>query len=173
MLLTLSGNLLAIMGSPLPHDHKNLSLAWEAPDSTRATHRTPSTSSFSLPFQLFEKKNICLFIESNRMTWIVMCVLSCFSHVQLCETLWAVAHQAPLSMRFSRKEYWSGLPCPPGGDLPNPGVEPMSPPAPALQVDSSSLTHWGSPCSNICAYYKHIKYQGLILGLRPCTISQW
>ena len=119
MLLTLSGNLLAIMGSPLPHDHKNLPLSWEAPDSTRATHRTPSTSSsLSLPFQLFEKNNICLFIESNRMTWIVMCVLSCFSHVQLCETLWAVAHQAPLSMRFSRKEYWSGLPCPPPGDLP-------------------------------------------------------
>ena len=119
VLLILSGNLLAIMGSPLPHDHKNLPLPWEAPDSTRATHRTPSTSSsLSLPFQLFEKNNICLFIESNRMMWIVMCVLSCFSHVQLCEILWAVAHQAPLSMRFSRKEYWSGLPCPPPVDLP-------------------------------------------------------
>ena len=48
-------------------------------------------------------------------------------------TLWTVAHQAPLSMGFSRQEYWSGLPCPAPGDLPNPGIEPRSP---ALQVDS-------------------------------------
>ena len=41
-------------------------------------------------------------------------------------TLWTVAHQAPLSMGFSRQEYWSELPCPPPGDLPNPGVEPVS-----------------------------------------------
>ena len=40
-------------------------------------------------------------------------------------TLWTVAHQAPLSMGFSRQEYWSGLPCPPTGDLPNPGIEPV------------------------------------------------
>ena len=39
-------------------------------------------------------------------------------------TLWTVAHQAPLSMGFSRQEYWSGLPCPPPGDLPDPGTEP-------------------------------------------------
>ena len=48
-------------------------------------------------------------------------------------TLWAVAHQAPLSMRFSRQEYWSGLPFPSSGDLPNPGIKPTSP---ALQEDS-------------------------------------
>ena len=40
---------------------------------------------------------------------------------------WTVAYQAPLSMGFSRQEYWSGLPCPPPGDLPDPGVEPESP----------------------------------------------
>ena len=40
---------------------------------------------------------------------------------------WTVAHQAPLSMKFSRQEYWSGLPFPPPGDLPNPGTEPPSP----------------------------------------------
>ena len=39
-------------------------------------------------------------------------------------TLWTVVHQAPLSMGFSRQEYWSGLPCPPVGNLPNPGIEP-------------------------------------------------
>ena len=48
-----------------------------------------------------------------------LCVLICFSRVLLFATLWTVAVQAPLSMGFSRREYWSGLPCPPLGDLPN------------------------------------------------------
>ena len=43
-------------------------------------------------------------------------MLSHFSHVQLFVTLWTVAHQAPLTMGFSRQEYWSGLPCPPPGE---------------------------------------------------------
>ena len=55
------------------------------------------------------------------------------SHVQLFATPWTVAHQAPLSTEFSRPEYWSGLPCPPPGDLPNPGIKSRSP---ALKVDS-------------------------------------
>ena len=59
-------------------------------------------------------------------------VLSHFSHVQLCVTQWTAAHQAPLLMGFSRQEYWSGLPCPPPGDLPNPGIEPTSLKSPAL-----------------------------------------
>ena len=62
-----------------------------------------------------------------------MCLLSHFSRFPLFVTLWAVAHQAPLSMGFSRQEYWSGLPCPPPGDLPNPGIKPR---CAALQVDS-------------------------------------
>ena len=60
------------------------------------------------------------------------CVLTCFSHVQLFMTPWTVACQAPLSMGFSKQEYWSGLPCPPPGDLPNPGTEPESLMSPAL-----------------------------------------
>ena len=47
-------------------------------------------------------------------------VVSHFSHAQLFETLWTVTLQAPLSMGFSRQGYWSGLPCPPPGDLPRP-----------------------------------------------------
>ena len=47
-------------------------------------------------------------------------------------TPWTVAHQAPLSMEFSRQEYWSGLPFPIPGDLPDPGIEPTSPVSPAL-----------------------------------------
>ena len=54
-------------------------------------------------------------------------MLSCFSHVRLFAILWTVAHQAPLSMGFSRQEYWSGLPRPPPGDLPHPRTEPESP----------------------------------------------
>ena len=53
-----------------------------------------------------------------------MCVLSCFSHVRPFATPWTVARQAPLSMGFSRQEYWSGLPCPPPGDVPDPEIKP-------------------------------------------------
>ena len=59
-------------------------------------------------------------------------VLNRFSHVRLFATLWTVAHQAPLSMRFSRQEYWNGLPCPFPGDLPDPGIKPTSRMSPAL-----------------------------------------
>ena len=51
-------------------------------------------------------------------------MLCCFNFVQLFVTLWTITLQAPLCMGFSRQEYWSGLPCPPPGDLPNPGIEP-------------------------------------------------
>ena len=54
------------------------------------------------------------------------CLLSCFSCVSLFATPWTVTHKATLSRGFSRQEYWSGLPCPPPGDLPNPGIEPES-----------------------------------------------
>ena len=59
-------------------------------------------------------------------------MLSCFSPVWLCAILWTVAHQAPLSMEFSRWGYWSGLPCAPPGDLSDPGIEPASLTSPAL-----------------------------------------
>ena len=52
-----------------------------------------------------------------------VCVLSRFSHVQCSVSLWTVAHQAPLSMGFSRQEHWSGLPCPPPGALPDVGQQ--------------------------------------------------
>ena len=57
----------------------------------------------------------------------LMCMLSHFICVQLFAALWTVACQAPLSLRFSRQEYSNGLPCPPPGDLPNPGIKPASP----------------------------------------------
>ena len=56
----------------------------------------------------------------------------CFSRIQLCVILWTVARQAPLSMGFSREEYWIGLPFPPPGDLPDLRIESTSPTSPAL-----------------------------------------
>ena len=53
-------------------------------------------------------------------------MLSCFSRIRLFATLWTVAHQASLSMGFSRQEYWIGLPCSPPGDLPDSGIESSS-----------------------------------------------
>ena len=70
---------------------------------------------------------ILICIDSNPV-----CVLSWFSHVRLFATLCAVACLAPLSMGFSRQEYWSGLPCSPPGDLPDPGMVPVSFMSPAL-----------------------------------------
>ena len=69
----------------------------------------------SIPFGLTPVRNpLCV------------CMLSHFSHVQIYATLWTVAHQAPLFMRFSRQEYWSGLPWPTPADLPHLGIEPVS-----------------------------------------------
>ena len=69
-------------------------------------------------------------------------VLSHFIHIQLFVTPWTVACEATRSMGFSRQEYWSGLPFPPPGDLPNPDIKSASS---ALQVDSLPLSHEGSP----------------------------
>ena len=71
-----------------------------------------------------------------------LCVYALLSFVQLFETPWTVAHQAPLSMGFPRQEYWSGLPFPSPRDLPNPEIEPWSL---TLQTDSVLLSHKGSP----------------------------
>ena len=81
---------------------------------------------------------------------------SCLSHhVLLFVTPWDVAYQAPLSMGFPRQEYWSGLSCPPPGDLPDPGIEPRSFASPALAGRFFSTVppgkpqlscHWGLTC---------------------------
>ena len=74
------------------------------------------------------------------------------SHVQLFVTPWTVAYQAPLSMGFSSQEYWSGLPFPPPGDRPNPGIEPRSP---ALQADAL-------PSEPPCAINVRVKCKDLL-----------
>ena len=67
-----------------------------------------------------------------------MCILGCFTRVLFCVIPWPGAHQAPLSIGFSRQEYWSELPFPLPGDIPNPGIEATSP---ALQADFLLLSH--------------------------------
>ena len=68
--------------------------------------------------------------SDSMCVWVCVCLFS-HSVVTLCDPMdWA--HEAPLSIRFSRQEYWSGLPFPPSGDLPNTGTEPMSPMSPAF-----------------------------------------
>ena len=64
--------------------------------------------------------------------WFKCASVCLFSHVQLCVIPWTVACQAPLSVGFSRQESWHGLPCPPPGDLPDPGIESWSPVSPTL-----------------------------------------
>ena len=77
---------------------------------------------------------------------VYVCMLSCFSCVQLFATPWTIARQAPLSMGFSRQEYWSVLLCPPPGDLPDPGIKPAYLISPAL-VDRFFITSatWEAP----------------------------
>ena len=80
-------------------------------------------------------------------------MLGCFSRVQLFMTLWTIAHQALLSVGFSRQEHWSGLPCPSLGDPPDSGIKPMFLMSPALapvhgvakswaRLSNFTFTHW-------------------------------
>ena len=78
-----------------------------------------------------------------------VCVLNCFSRVQFCVTLWIIARQAPLSLGFSRREGWSGLPCAPPGDLPKPWIKLTSFMSPALADRFFTTESPGKPLRNI------------------------
>ena len=95
------------------------------------TRAPPFLAAFTLAFFLFPS-----------LLTTGACVLSHFRHVRLFVTPWTIARQAPLSMGFSRQEYWSRWPFPPAGDLPNRGIKATPP---ALQADSLPLSHWGMP----------------------------
>ena len=71
-------------------------------------------------------------------------------------TLWTRAHQAPLSMGFSRQEYWSGLPCPLPEDLPDPGIKPMSVVSPALADGFFTLAPPGNPYNAPCTCARQV-----------------
>ena len=85
-------------------------------------------------------------MDMDPLTSLQVCMLNLFSCVWLCVTLWTIAPQVPLSMEFSWQEYWSGLPWSPPGDLPHPGIEPMSLMSPALAGRFfTTSTTWGAP----------------------------
>ena len=103
----------------------------------------------------------------------VLCcvVLSCFSCSRLFVTLWTTADQDPLPMRFSRQEYWSGLLCPPPGDLPDPRIKPMSLMSPALTGRFlTTSTTWEAPSAFLTS--PHIYWCVLIFILRS-VVSFW
>ena len=93
----------------------------------------PETGSTGLPLGVGQSLRAC--VRACTRAQLLSCV---------CATPWTVAHQPPLSMGFSRQEYWSGLPCCPPGDLPDSGIKPVSPASPALQADSLPLSLQGS-----------------------------
>ena len=92
----------------------------------------------------------------GKLVTLCVCVLTHFSRVQLCATLWTVAHQASLSMEFSRQEYWSGLPFPPPGYLPDPGIEPVSLKSPVLPGGFfTTIATLEAPAGNIRGVKRH------------------
>ena len=114
-----------------------------------------------------QREASCFLLLFNPMTLIpsggphlrVQCaMLSCFSCVQIFAISWTVARQAPLSMRCSRQEYWSGLPCPPPGDLPNAVIEPAS------LTSSASLDKFFTSSATWEAPWPHLN---LITSQRP------
>ena len=95
-------------------------------------------------------------------------MLSYFGHVQLFVTLWTVAFQAPLSMGFSRQEYWSGLPFPSPGDLPDTGIKPVSLMSSALEGGFFTLVPpSGSVVSDSAAPWTVTRQAPLSMGIFP------
>ena len=94
----------------------------------------------------------------------VTCVLSHYV-MSNSATPWAVAHQASLSMGSSRQEYWSGLPFPPPGDLPDPGIQPASPASPALAGRFLSIEPLVQ--LSLCAPSTGALVQSLVMELDP------
>ena len=106
---------------------------WISHPSERLSHIYPYRRLFStLPHGGSLKSSLFALLN-------LPCVLNRFSRVWLSVTLWTIASQAPLFMGSSRQEYWSGLPVPPPGGLPDPGIKPMPLMSPAWQA---GLYHW-------------------------------
>ena len=110
---------------------------WTRGNYTRR-QRQKIRPAFSLLYELHLKE----LLWSHSRLWIHTERVKSLSRVWLFAIPWTVAYQAPLSMEFSRQEYWSGLPFPSPGDLPNPGIEPRSP---ALQADTLLSEPPGKP----------------------------
>ena len=103
----------------------------------------------ALIFTSYMVENLWILYGINDVWYqpVCACMLSHLSRVQLFAVLWTVASWTPLSLGFSRQEYWSGLPCPTPGDLPNPEIEPVSP---ALRADSLPTELGSSSACTLC-----------------------
>ena len=120
-------------------------------------------------------------INTSRLRMLSMClvhrVCKCVCSVvsDSSVTPWTVgsegAHQAPLSMEFSRQEYWSGLPCPPLGDLPDLGIEPKSPASRTLAGGCFTTMPPGKPCSQWNPTPLTRKTQGVIFFFQVRSLS--
>ena len=126
--------------------------------SCEAEPRTKGSSAVCVTTQFFFYALVIIcFISNGKMrAYTTMCMSSHFSHIQLFMTIWTVARHAPLFMGFSRQENWSGLPCPPLGNLPNPGTEHVSFRSPALAGRFFvTSTTWEALCNNTREYLCH------------------
>ena len=121
-------NLLAVQRSlkSLPQHHSLKALIFHHPAffTVQLSHLYMTMGKTKQTNKQTKKQNIALTISG--------CLLSCFSHVRPCGTQWNITYEAPLSMGFSKQEYWSGFPYLPLGDLPNPGIKPTFLMSPAL-----------------------------------------
>ena len=112
----------------------------------------------------------CFLLSSLRVLTLLGSKACVLSHVQLFATPWTIACQALLCTGFSRQEYCSGLPFPTPGDLPDPGIEAVSP---ALQVNSLPLRHQGSPSMRwaSCKYFwisgEDYKFSKMVVDIHP------
>ena len=111
----------------LPGPSLSPTVCWSSCPSSQWCHATISSSAALSPSALNLSQP-----QGHISHCMHACMVSRFSCVWLFATLWIITHQAPLSKGFSKQECWSGLPCPPPGGLPDPGIKPTSLMSPAL-----------------------------------------
>ena len=132
----------------------------------------PASSPATLQLAGAESQHSRLQISAHAVSSISLCVLC---HVQLFATPWTVACQSPPSLGFPRQAYWSGLPCPPPGDLfPNPGTDPTSPVSPALAGGFSTTAPPGFLLGHKSRDKSQLPYVGashVLEGLPPGNLT--
>ena len=129
-----------------PTSYQYLSVKWQVPLSAGASISLVRNGKNRSRQWVFLKAKHVHFKDGALCSSVYfVCVLSCFSCVWLFVTPWTVASQAPLSMRLSRQEYWSGLPCPPPGHISDPGIEPKFLMSASLAGNSLPLAVPGKP----------------------------
>ena len=103
-----------------------------------------------------------------QIKFLLMVLLLLLSYIRLFVTPWTIAHQVPLSMGFSKWEYWSGQPFPSRGDLSDPAIKPASP---ALAGGFFTTEPLGNPCDDITIFYFHHELTFTTLSNQSCTFQ--